>query len=401
MTNREQKRWQHHQAAKQMRLVSKQIKRNRQPKPPREREWQPGDLDDLDENELPQTERVMPVGEQERRRTQFAAALTELADDDIVSDDETSPLAMSQGVPDGVRATVVEISSSLCRVEVGGHSRICNLRGSLSATDTGYTNVVAVGDEVIITPQGVDQGVVESIFPRRSALVRPDVFYGHLQQVIVANADQLLIIGSWSEPALWLELVDRYLITAERYHLTPIVCINKIDLAVDVAVCQAALQPYVALGYPVLFASALSGAGVAELCDVLRAKTTVLAGLSGVGKSSLLSAVQPGLNLRASAISSRLQGGRHTTTQVTMLALQMGGFVVDTPGVREFGLHALKREELLGFYPDLAGLAQGCRFNNCSHLHEPDCAVRTAVEQGRLSAARYHNYTCIYADLPV
>jgi len=224
------------------------------------------------------------------------------------------------------------------------------------------------------------------------------VFASHLQQVIVANADQLLIVASWREPAVWLELIDRYLIAAERHNLSPVICVNKVDLAKDEAICRAELRPYVDLGYRVLFTSALTGAGVDELRDLLCDKTTVLAGLSGVGKSSLLTAVQPGLKLLTGNVSDSGQG-RHTTTQVTLLKLSLGGFVVDTPGIREFGVSGLEKSELARFYPEIAAMAGECRFGNCSHIAEPDCAVRAAVRQGRVSAARYHNYQKIYVTL--
>jgi ribosome biogenesis GTPase len=272
------------------------------------------------------------------------------------------------------------------------------LRGSLSAQETGFTNVVAVGDWVVVSKDGVGRGIVESVLPRKSAFTRPDVFYGHLQQVIVANADQLLAVTSWREPAVWLELVDRYLIAAERHNLRPVICINKVDLAEDEAICRATLRPYLDLGHRVLFTSALTGTGVSELSGLLRDKTTVLAGLSGVGKSSLLSAVQPGLKLLTSSVGDSGQG-RHTTTQVTMLKLDMGGWVVDTPGIREFGLSGLHRNELARFYPEIGAVADRCRFSDCSHLHEPGCAVSDAVGQGSISEARYHNYSKIYFTL--
>jgi ribosome biogenesis GTPase len=213
-----------------------------------------------------------------------------------------------------------------------------------------------------------------------------------LQQVIVANADQLFIVAAWAQPPVWLELIDRYLIAAERYRLLPFICINKVDLAADAAICREALQPYAALGYRVLFASALTGAGVEAVGDLLRGKMTVLAGLSGVGKSSLLAAIQPGLQLRTASVSGHSHEGRHTTTQVNLLPLEMGGYVVDTPGIREFGVSGVSRAELIRYYPEMAEVASGCRFGDCSHLREPGCAVIEAVRQGRVSAARYHNY---------
>lgn len=395
MPTREEKRWQHYQAAKTMRLARKEIKHNRKPKGGRRREdmtEKVHDPDALEELAAPQSERVMPRGERERRRAVMAAALTRLDQD--CAPDGSPPLDETPSL----RGVVVQVSSSLCRVDVEGQELLCGLRGSLSAQETGFTNVVAVGDRVTVSPDGAGRGVVQVVLPRRSVLARPDVFASHLQQVIVANADQLLIVASWREPPVWLELIDRYLIAAERYNLSAVVCINKVDLASDEAVCRAELRPYLDLGYRVLFTSALNGVGVDELRAYLRDKTTVLAGLSGVGKSSLLSAVQPGLRLDVGQVSDSGEG-RHTTTQVTMLKLEMGGFVVDTPGIREFGVSGLQKTDLVRFYPEIAAVAGGCRFGNCSHIIEPDCAVRAAVRQGSVSKARYHNYQKIYVTL--
>ncbi len=300
----------------------------------------------------------------------------------------------------GKQGVVIEVSSSLCRVEVDGREMICGIRGSLSAEETGFTNVVAVGDEVIVSRSGSNRGMVEAVLPRRSFLARPDVFYSHLQQVIAANADQLLIVSSWREPHFWPELADRYLITAERNDLYPIICVNKIDLAEDVAVCRKELRPYLDLGYRVLFSSALTGKGVGELRKILRGRTTVLAGLSGVGKSSLLTALQPGLELRTAEVSAQSGEGWHTTAQVNLLRLETGGSVLDTPGIREFGLSGLRPEELVRFYPEFAAVAKDCRFSDCSHTHEPGCAVKAAVRQRCVWATRYHSYRKIYYDLP-
>jgi len=232
------------------------------------------------------------------------------------------------------------------------------MRGSLCRSEQIFTNFVAVGDQVLVSLNGRDwpmgnavrRGTVEAVLPRRSALVRPDVFTPHLQQVIVANVDLLLIVLSWREPAWWPELLDRYLIGAERNRLCPVICVNKVDLAHDASEPRAALAPYARLGYPALFTSAATGEGLRELADLLQGRMTALAGLSGVGKSSLLSQVEPGLDLRISEVSGRRHEGRHTTTSVTLHRLRMGGFVVDTPGIREFGLSNLRQAELAACY---------------------------------------------------
>ncbi|MEW5959454.1 MAG: ribosome small subunit-dependent GTPase A [Chloroflexota bacterium] len=377
---------------KKLQSAQKVLKRNRQPKPARRKDWLPGQGEDWDDLDYEGSEQIMPAGEGERRRM-----IARLAFDSKTGQPE--PANAPDYVPSGQPGVVIEVSQGLCRVDLGRQTLLCRLRGSLTVMETGFTNVVAVGDEVRVSQDGLEQGVVESVLPRRSLLVRPDVMRPHLRQVIVANADQLLIVASWREPALWPELLDRYLITAERNHLPVKICVNKTDLIEDEAESERLLQPYRALGYRLILTSVPTGGGLAELRGQLQNRTTVLAGLSGVGKSSLLAAVQPGLPLRTAAVNESSGEGRHTTTQATLIRLDDDTAVVDTPGVREFGLSGLARTELARFYPEIAVVARLCRFDDCTHLHEPDCAVKAAVEQGRVSAVRYHNYQQIYVTL--
>jgi ribosome biogenesis GTPase len=400
-----------------MRGVRKQIKRNRQPDEVRRRDWLPGDIEDMDafyDMDVPESQRVMPRGERERRRTTLSAALAPQDDEAeavtsdaarftpvLASSDQTDDAAPVSVDTAAVQGTVVEVATSLCRVELPGRTVLCGLRGTLTAAETGFTNVVAVGDEVIVSVDGGERGVVEAVLPRRSALTRPDVFYHHLHQIIAANVEQLLIVAAWREPAFWPELADRYLVTAERNRLSPILCVNKIDLAEDLTACRQQLQPYRKLGYRVIFASAQTGAGIDELRAALYGRSTVLAGLSGVGKSSLLSAVQPGLNLRTHEVSDRRHEGRHTTTQATLLKLDAGGYVVDTPGIREFGLGGLQRRDLAGFYREIRLGSDHCAFNDCLHLSEPGCAVRALVRAGWISPMRYDSYKKILDSLPM
>lgn len=359
----------------------------------RRKDWLSDNLADPDiyyDQDIAAEERIVPKGETERKRAQGVASVV------TANSGEHLPVVRAT---DGLRGTVIEVSSGLCRVRLGERDLICEIRQSVRSPQSGFTNVVAVGDEVLVSPNGEERGYVETVLPRRSGLARPDVFYPHLQQVIVANVDQLLIVASWREPAYWPELVDRYLISAQRNNLLPIICVNKVDLVGDPDEPRRLSQAYDVLGIRLFFTSAATGEGVAELQALLRNRTTALAGLSGVGKSSLLSAAEPGLDLRVGEVNQRKQFGRHTTTQVTLHRLRAGGFVVDTPGIREFGLSGLAPDALLRYYPDLGFVGQGCRFLDCTHRDEDGCAVRDAAESGNLSAMRYDNYIKIRRSL--
>ncbi len=384
---------------KKLKTAKKNLKRNLKTKRPRRKNWIPDriddweNFDDWDDFDYAQGERIMPRDEGERRRTVEQAAFDTV---DIETDETVIDLASTEGQ----HGLVVEVRRGLCLVDLVDRVLSCTIRGSLSAKERMFTNVVTVGDEVIVREEEEDSGVIEAVLPRRSVLARPDVFRSHLQQIIVANADQLLIVSSWREPIIWLELIDRYLVAAERDNLPAVICVNKIDLLEDEAECQATLEPYQTLGYRILLTSALTGEGIDELRDLLQSRTTVLAGLSGVGKSSLLSAVQPDLQLPTAEVSEHSGEGRHTTTQAILLRLDKHTSVIDTPGIREFGLSGLYQHELAAFFPEIAALIPNCRFNNCTHLNEPDCAVQAAVEEGEVALSRYHSYQQIYETLP-
>lgn len=391
---------------RQEQKVIKKIKRNRKADAPRHKHWRPKDLDDLDTLEdidMPARERIMPLGEVARRKGVLARASQAIEDEEQANAPDPDPTGSysdseTESNVGGVRGIVAEIGSGICRVLIRRREYLCHLRGTLSMHDTAYTNVVAVGDQVLVSLTASGGGVVERVLPRRSALTRPDSFNKHLRQVIAANVDQLLIIASWRDPHIWPELIDRYLIAAERNNLTPLIGVNKIDLAEDRAEYETFMQPYMALGIPVLFVSARTGEGIDTLRSALSGRSTVLAGLSGVGKSSLLVATQPGFTLRVSEVSQYRGDGRHTTTQATLLPFG-DSYVVDTPGIREFALNGIARRELARFYPDLASHAEGCRFRDCVHLDETDCAVRAAAESGILPMMRYETYRKIAETL--
>jgi hypothetical protein len=232
--------WEHVRADQAMRQVRKEKKEPSREERVRRKDWTAQFGEDgvtFDDLALPSVERVVPLGEGERRR----ANLTRAASSIIAPTTAAAAPVLVPAHPAALdTGAVVEVSQGLCRVHLpDGQHLLCEVRRSLKASDTGFTNIVAVGDEVQVSHNGSERGIVEAVLPRRSALARPDPFYSHLRQVIVANVDQLLVVASWREPAFWPELVDRYLISAARNGLTPVICVNKVDLAEDPAEPQA------------------------------------------------------------------------------------------------------------------------------------------------------------------
>lgn len=264
----------------------------------------------------------------------------------------------------------------------------CATRRLLKTLSTDQRHVVAAGDRVLFRPDAGSEGFIERIEPRHGVLSRTS---RGRQHVLVTNVDQLVIVTSAAEPTLKPNLIDRFLVTAEQIRIHPIICINKVDL-VDLADLQPLAGVYGRMGYGVLFASASTGFGIDRLRSLLRGKESVVAGQSGVGKSSLLNAIEPGLGLRVREVSSENQKGKHTTTTACLLPLSQGGYVVDTPGIRQFQLWDIISEEIAGLYRDLRPYVSRCRYPNCTHTHEADCAVKDAVADGRLDLRRYESY---------
>jgi ribosome biogenesis GTPase len=267
----------------------------------------------------------------------------------------------------------------------------CATRRLLKTMSTDQRHVVAAGDRVLFRPvEQADQneGVIERVEPRHGSLCRTS---RGRQQIIVTNVDQVLIISSAAEPRLKPNLIDRLLVSAEKARIHPVICINKIDL-VDPAGLQPLVGVYSQMGYQVLLLSAETGFGADRFKRLLTDRQSVLAGQSGVGKSSLLNLVDEKLELRVAPVSDDTQKGRHTTTTAQLLPLSFGGYVVDTPGIRRFQLWDVIPEEVAGFYRDLRPYVSLCRFPDCTHTHEADCAVKDAVADGRLDDRRYESY---------
>ncbi len=267
----------------------------------------------------------------------------------------------------------------------------CVTRRLLRTMATDQRHVVAAGDWVHFhfdASSGVAEGVIERVEPRRAVLSRSS---RGRQHIIVTNVDQMLIVGSAAEPYLKPNLIDRFLVTAEQHRIRPVICINKADL-VERADLQPLVGVYSRMGYRVLLTSVRTGQGVDRLRRVMAGGASVIVGQSGVGKSSLINRVEPDLNLRVAEVSTESQKGRHTTTTAQLLPLAGGGYVIDTPGIRQFQLWDIIAEEVAGCYRDLRPYVSLCKFPNCTHTHEAECAVKDAVADGHLDARRYESY---------
>ncbi len=333
-----------------------------------------------------------PVSARGRRSTRPAAQPR-------ASQEPAAGQALDQGEEPERSGTVIGIFSGACQVDDGEEILDCVLPSELARDQRA---AVAVGDRVVFTGHGASDHRICHVLPRRSVLSRPDPQNPHRQRVIAANIDIAVHVASVVKPALRPGLIDRYLIAIERGGAEAAVCVNKIDLVSDPQDRQrelAALQPCRELGIRILTCSAKTGEGLPELRSLLGGRTAVLAGHSGVGKSSLLNALSPGLAAETGRLNTRQGTGRHTTTRSNLYRLAGGIKIIDTPGIRELGLWRLSREEARAYFPDLARHAAECRFNNCSHRHEPDCAVLAAVEAGVITPARYATYRRILDSL--
>jgi ribosome biogenesis GTPase len=295
---------------------------------------------------------------------------------------------------------VVKAQSGFFWVDTGQAAVICQLRGRLKQRRQSSA-LVAVGDRVEITLQPDGTGMIESVAPRERVLSRlAPGGYGRsgarrdeaaTEHVIVANPDQVVFVFACAQPAPHLRMLDRFLVVAEANHLPALICANKVDL-VTPETAQALFGLYARLGYPVAYTSAVTGAGVPQLGALLRGKLSVLSGPSGAGKTSLLNALQPGLGRLAREVSQATFKGRHTTVYAELLPLSEGGYVADTPGIRSLGLWDIEPEELDGYFREIEPLVAQCEFSDCTHQHEPGCAVRAAVERGEIAASRYDSY---------
>ena len=273
------------------------------------------------------------------------------------------------------------------------------LRGKVRLERSGATNPVAVGDVVQYRLEGpvadeLHPAVITDVLPRSNYIIRRSTNLSRQSHVIAANLDQALIVVTLYFPEIKLPFLDRLLVTCEVYGVKAVVVLNKTDLCRELAPEQteAFCGIYRGAGYQVIETSALTGEGIEELRELCKGKTSLVSGWSGVGKSSVIKALDPSLNPKIGRISEAHLQGRHTTSLYEMYPLASGGFIIDTPGLRGFGLVDLEKEEISKYFPEMLKLTDACRFVPCTHTHEPGCAVKAAVDEGLISPERYNSY---------
>ena len=288
-------------------------------------------------------------------------------------------------------ATVVRATGSWYDVLHDGETVRCRIRGRLRLKGVRSTNPVVVGDEVACEADGGGDYVIADILPRRNYVIRRASNLSKESHIIAANVDQALLMASLRSPETPTEFVDRFLVTCEAYKVPVTILLSKLDLQDAEAVAEFRAV-YEGAGYRVLEVSVREGRGVEEVRELLAGRTTLVSGNSGVGKSTLIQAIDPSLDIRTGEISESHHKGRHTTTFSTMYPLAGGGAVIDTPGIKGFGLIDIDEAELWHYFPEMMRVAPACRFYNCTHTHEPGCAVTEAVKAGEIAWPRYESY---------
>jgi ribosome biogenesis GTPase / thiamine phosphate phosphatase len=298
--------------------------------------------------------------------------------------------------------TVIKSTGSWYLVDIAAGQPInCRIKGKLRLKGYKTTNPVAVGDKVVIEiSENESVGIIKDVLPRRNHIIRKSTNLSKVSHIIAANIDLALLVVTIREPRIATGFIDRFLVNAEAYHINAAIVFNKTDIyeAADMTRLVELRSIYEDAGYVTLAVSAITGENVEYVKQTIKDKVNLFSGISGVGKSALVNAIEPGLRLKTGDISSYHKKGKHTTTFPEMHKLSFGGFVIDTPGIKEFGLVEFRKHEIAERFPEFRRYQHDCRFNNCTHIHEPGCAVKTALEEGKIAASRYENYLRIIDD---
>lgn len=277
----------------------------------------------------------------------------------------------------------------------------CKLKGKFRIRGIKTTNPVAVGDKVIFKLQHDENyGVITQIKPRKNHIIRKSTKLSKVSHIIAANIDLALLVITIKEPVSYTGFIDRFLVSAEAYHIPACIVINKTDIygEPEISRMKELENIYSSAGYKVLKVSAVTGNNLEDVIMMMKDRINLFAGNSGVGKSHLINAIEPGMKLKTGDISIYHSKGKHTTTYPEMHPLSFGGYIIDTPGIKEFGLVEFRRDEIAERFPEMRKFMHQCRFNNCTHIHEPSCAVKKAIENGEIHPSRYESYLRIVTD---
>ncbi len=292
---------------------------------------------------------------------------------------------------DTLNGLVIRTQSGFLTVKTDEGEFTCRLRGRLKQAET-EGDIAAIGDRVRITSNLDGTGMIEEILERSSMFSRiRSGIKREFRQILLANPDQIVMVFACAEPEPSLRMLDRFLVIAEKEYISAVIIANKVDL-VTRENAEKRFGIYAHLGYPVIYSSAKTGLGIDHLRSLLKGKISAFVGPSGTGKSSLLNAIQPGLGLQVRAVSQATSKGRHTTQVRELFPLDIGGYVADTPGIRSLALWDTEPEELDAYFVEMRELVSGCKFSDCTHTHEPGCAVREALATGSVSSQRYQSY---------
>lgn len=296
---------------------------------------------------------------------------------------------------------VLKTTGSHYRVKMpNGDIVDCTIRGKLRLKGVKTTNPVTVGDFVQVELSDKNSGVITAVNDRKNYIIRKSTNLSRESHIIAANLDQAVLVVTIEFPETQLGFIDRYLVTAEAYSIPAVLVFNKVDLLNDTGIdkLNQYISIYEPIGYKCLVVSAQTGYNMSLFRDLIKGKTSLISGNSGVGKSTLVNTVEPNLNLRTNNISSAHLTGKHTTTFSEIFELSFGGYIIDTPGIKGFGLIDIEKEELYHFFPEIFKFASDCKYYNCTHIHEPGCAVIEAAKNGEINPSRYLNYLSIYED---
>lgn len=302
-----------------------------------------------------------------------------------------------------MKGRVVKTTGSWYQVKTSDGQIIpCRIKGKHRLVDRRSTNPVVIGDWVLVEQDihGQDY-VIEEILPRSNYIIRQSSRHRTAEHILAANLDQVMIIAAIAHPMTPVGFIDRFLVTAGAYHIPAVIVFNKVDLydEEEMQQLQELTKIYRAAGYPVYHVSALKGEGIDDVKLCLHHKLTLISGNSGVGKSTFINQLAPGLNLRTGELSGFNQKGTHTTTFAEVFEISPGTEIIDSPGIKEFGILDFEKEEVSHYFPEMEKRLHQCRFNNCLHINEPGCAVLKALETGEIAPSRYNSYLGIIEEL--